>query len=57
MGGTTLHAGILAQWFELLLLSIFLKCVMFINGILFDVVQPYEDKGQRYCDPTRCYFV
>ena len=25
MGGTTLHAGIVAQWFEILLLSSFLK--------------------------------
>ena len=25
MGGTALHAGILAQWFEMLLLLVFLK--------------------------------
>ena len=39
MGGTALHAGILAQWFEMLLLLLFKSYVtMVANGILFGVV-------------------
>ena len=42
MGGTTLHAGILAQWFKNQLLLLFLKIysTMVVNGILFGVIQP-----------------
>ena len=42
MGGTALHAGILAQWFEILLLLLFKKryATMVVNGILFDVMTP-----------------
>ena len=32
MGGTTLHAGIVAQWFEIV--------TMVVNGILFGVMTP-----------------
>ena len=40
MGGTTLHAGIVAQWFEILLLLHFFKsATMVVNGILFGVLQ------------------
>ena len=38
MGGTTLHAGIPAQWFEMLLLLPFkIYATMGVDGILFDV--------------------
>ena len=41
MGGTTLHAGIVTQWFEILLLLLFLRyATMVVNGILFGVMTP-----------------
>ena len=41
MGGTTLHAGIVAQWFEILLLYLFCRYVtMVVSGILFGVKTP-----------------
>ena len=36
MGGTTLHAGIVAQWFEILLLYLFLKICY--NGRQWDFI-------------------
>ena len=41
MGSTTLHAGILAQWFEMLHLLLFNKLKKYatmVNGILFGVM-------------------
>ena len=35
MGGISLHAGILAQWFEMLL-----QLLLVISGILFGVMTP-----------------
>ena len=41
MGGTALHAGIVAQWFEmLLLLHLQRYATMVVNGILFGVMTP-----------------
>ena len=40
MGGTTLHAGILSQWFEMLLQLHLKRYAMVVNGILFGVMQP-----------------
>ena len=56
MGGTTLHAGIVAQWFEMLLLVLFKRYAnMIINGILFGVMQPItfpvNVKSIIYCFP------
>ena len=43
MGGTALHAGILAQWFEMLLMLPFLKSAsMMVSGILIGVMQPLQ---------------
>ena len=43
MGGTTLHACMLAQWFEMLLLLLFKRyATMIVNGILFGVMQPLK---------------
>ena len=40
-GGTTLHAGILAHWFEKMLVLLFQRyTTMVVNGILFGVIQP-----------------
>ena len=38
MGSTTLNAGMLAPWFEILLLFV----TMVFSGILFRVMQPVE---------------
>ena len=40
MGGrpTTLHAGILAQWFEMLLLLLFFKETLLWSSMGFDLV-------------------
>ena len=46
MGCTTLLADIQAQWFDLLLLLLFLRsATIVISGILFDVMQP---KGFKF---------
>ena len=40
MGGTTLYAGILAQWFEMLNMLLFLiYATIVFNEILFSVMQ------------------
>ena len=39
MGGTTLHACIVAHWFEMLLVLLFQRyTTMVVNGILFGVM-------------------
>ena len=41
MGGTSVHAGILAQWFEMLLQLLFLRyATMVISGIVLCVMTP-----------------
>ena len=48
MGGTTLHAGIVAQWFEILLLYLFWRYVsMIVNGILFGNIAIYISKKSK----------
>ena len=50
MGGTALHAGILAQWFEMLLLLLFQRyATMVINGILFGVMTPIDVNQSNCC--------